>query len=199
MNRLIIEQGYLDEVLNVFAFAQERSFTQISTVEKVNDAYLPKSRTVLLFHLPDHSAFYFTCSQSTGKWSQLQTISRVTGLYFDRPNSKQYRFEAGVKLLTKVNKDTQDFYHAAWMNTRPDLRHVLWQEYLNNEADKYDIEMVCPDFGIVLLFPDYWDIFKLDSNNFANSEREQLIFKDGQWQIFTKAPLIHPLALREMV
>jgi hypothetical protein len=78
-------------------------------------------------------------------------------------------------------------------NVRPDLRHVLWQEHLDDINKGYNVESLFLHHGVVLVKPYQWDIFKVDINNFTDSIREQLILKDNTWQIYTDTPKICPL------
>ncbi len=192
---MIIAQSLVTEILTAFKFAERQSFTQIATIAKLNGAYLPKARTVLLYYLEDRNAFRFSCSTNTHKWVELSEIPKITGIFFDARNTTQYRFEANAQLIDHTTKMEYELYNSSWSMLRASLREQMWQEYLADPNEKYRIEEICPHHGTVILKPYYWDIFKLDTINFANSNRTQVILKDNLWQIFQDTPQIHPLDL----
>lgn len=195
---MVIEKSFLHEIINVFGFAERTSFTQIATIAKKENVIVPKLRTVLLFYLEDKGAFRFSCSNKTHKWQEIKNTPKVTGLYLDVKNTKQYRFEADAKLIDKDTQAEKILYEETWIMMRPNLRHVLWQEYLGDKNAKYDISEVCPSHGTIVLFPYYWDIFKLDTTDFSNSKRLQMIKKNGEWQVYQDTPKIHPLDLLDV-
>lgn len=192
---MIISPEYLEKILSAFKFAKKQSFCQLATVAKQGDLYTPKLRTVLMYYDQEHCTFYFTCSTQTHKWSELETIPKVSGVYFDRDTITQYRFEANAVLTDKNSTDEKLFHEKTWRALRPDLRRVLWLEYLADETATYDIDTIFPHHGIVVLMPYYWDIFTLDTTDFSHSMRTQMLFKNDHWQIFANAPKICPLDL----
>ena len=127
------------------------------------------------------------------KWAELRQVPKISGLYFDRAHTTQYRFEADVTLIDSQSADHTVLYQHCWQTLRPDLRHVLWQEHLGDINKGYNVESLFPHHGVVLVKPYQWDIFKVDINNFTDSIREQLILKDNTWQIYTDTPKIGPL------
>jgi general stress protein 26 len=193
---MIIAKDYLEKIETVFKFSEKRSFCQIATVSKSGDTYEPKMRTVMMYYEKEREAFYFTCSTQTHKWAELKVIPKVTGLYFDRENFTQYRFEATAALIDFQTKNEKKLFEETWLNLRPDLRHVLWQEYLKDKSKNYNIDTILPAHGIVVLQPYYWDIFALGIPNYETSSRTQMILNDKEeWKVYENAPKICPLDL----
>ena len=192
---MIIARDYIGRIETAFKFAEKRSFCQIATVAKQGNQHLPKMRTVLMYHEKEYKVLRFTCSTQTHKWSELKAIPKVTGIYFDRETTTQYRFEANATLIDKDSLDEKTFHEQTWYTLRPDLRHVLWQEYLADKNASYNIDEIFPHHGNVILQPYYWDIFKLDTIDFAESNRVQMVLEQGNWKVFEDAPRICPLKL----
>jgi hypothetical protein len=192
---MVISANYLNIILTAFKFAEKKSYCQIATVAKTNNGCVPKARTILLYYDAERSALYFTCSNQTQKWAQLQATPKLTGIYLDTETMTQYRFEADVMLIDYDSKNAADLYKKAWHDLRSSLRQVLWKEYLGDEHTRYNVEEICLNHGVVLVKPYYWDIFHLNRNDFSKSERTQMVFKNNQWEIFSDTSLIHPLKL----
>jgi hypothetical protein len=192
---MIIAPNYLEQIEMAFNFIEKRSFCQIATVAKQGNIYLPKIRMVLMYYENDRDALRFTCSTQTHKWSEIKTIPKVTGIYFDRETTTQYRFEANATLIDKNSLNEKTFYEQTWRTLRPDLRHVLWQEYFADKNASYNIDEIFPHHGNVILQPYYWDIFSLGLNDFADSKRIQMVLEHGSWKVFEDAPKICPLDL----
>lgn len=188
---MFIAEQYKEEILEKFQFSERRSFCQIATVAKDNDHVLPKMRTVLMYHEIERDAFRFTCSTQTHKWQELLETPKLSGVYLDHDKWIQYRFEANVVLIDNKDTNEETLYASSWQQLRPDLRHVLWQEYLTEKQD-YDIETIFPCHGAVLIFPYYWDIFQLGLDDFANSQRRQCILKNDEWLTYENTPRIVP-------
>ena len=193
---MIIAPDYLVRIERAFKFTEKRSFCQIATVAKQGNSYLPKMRTVLMYYENDQEALRFSCSTQTHKWSELKAIPKVSGIYFDREATTQYRFEANATFIDKNSLDEKCFHEQTWCALRPDLRHVLWQEYLAGKNANYNIDEIFPHHGNVILQPYYWDIFKLDTVDFTESNRVQMVLEHGNWKVFENAPKICPLDLR---
>ena len=192
---MIIAKDYFSQVKAAFKFSEKQSFCQLATVAKQDNNCLPKIRTVLMYYENDRDALRFTCSTQTHKWSEIKTTPKVTGIYFDRETTTQYRFEANATLIDKNSLNEKTFHEQTWYTLRPDLRHVLWQEYLTDKNANYNIDEIFPHHGNVILQPYYWDIFKLDTVDFAQSNRVQMILKYNCWKVFEDAPKICPLDL----
>ncbi|PIQ42402.1 MAG: hypothetical protein COV52_05095 [Gammaproteobacteria bacterium CG11_big_fil_rev_8_21_14_0_20_46_22] len=192
----VIDEKYLQSLKSAFNFAEKKSFCQIATVEKTIDGCLPKSRTVLLYLLEERNAFRLTCSTQTHKWMELKATPKVTGLYLDTETYTQYRFEADATLIDNTTEDEKALYESSWAAIRPDLRHVLWQEYLDDPNASYNIDEIFPHHGTVLLKPYYWDIFKLGLEDFADSRRTQMVLKSAQWEIHDNGPRICSLDIK---
>ena len=193
---MIISSEYFEQIKAAFKFSEKRSFCQISTVAKQADSYLPKMRTVLMYDEPERDALRFTCSTQTHKWSELKAIPKVSGIYFDAETTTQYRFEANAILIDKNSADEKAFHEQTWYALRHDLRQVLWQEYLADENADYNIDEIFPYHGNVVLQPYYWDIFKLDTLDFAQSNRVQMVLENGSWKVFEDTPRICPLEMK---
>lgn len=80
---MIISSDHLANILTAFKFSEKKSYCQIATVAKTSNGCIPKVRTVLLYYDTEHSLLYFTCSNQTQKWMQLQAMPKLTGIYFD--------------------------------------------------------------------------------------------------------------------
>jgi hypothetical protein len=195
---MIIVRDYLEKIEAAFKFSEKRSFCQIATVAKQGDSYLPKMRTVLMYYEQEREALRFTCSTQTHKWSELKAIPKVSGIYFDSETTTQYRFEANAILIDKNSADEKAFHEQTWHALRSDLRHVLWQEYLADESVNYNIDDIFPYYGNVILKPYYWDIFKLDTVDFAQSNRVQMVLENDSWKVFEYSPKICPLDLNQI-
>lgn len=189
---MIIDAAYLKDMQLAFQFEKQKSFVQVASVSQNKFGLMPKARTVLFYFLEQQQCFYFTCSNKTQKWNQLQQLPKITGILFDYVNTIQYRFEADVTLVDAQCDEQKKLFEASWHNIRADLKHVLWQEYLQNE-ETYELDQVCPNHGLVLVKPYYWDIFNLDVDDFSRSQRTQMVLKNTAWQVSKNTPIIHPL------
>lgn len=186
----VIDEAYWPQLKSAMKFAEMRSFCQISTVSHEDGRCLPKSRTVMLYHLEDRGAFRMTCSTRTKKWPELQKTPKITGLYLDNETYTQYRFEADALLIDKSAENERALYQSSWASIRQDLRHVLWQEYLNDASQSYDINNISPDHGTILFKPYYWDIFSLNLEDFSMCKRVQMHLKNGEWKVYDNASRI---------
>lgn len=190
---MIIAESYLERILKSFNFTESPCFCQIATVAKKQQGPLPNLRTVQLFYDPNYNALRFTTSTQTRKWSELKSTPTLCGLFYDATNTTQYCFSGDTILIDKQTTEEENYYQYTWQNLRPSVRHKLWQEYLADPSQQYDIKNIFPNHGVVLIKPYQWDIFNVDINDFTKSDREQLFLKDGQWQIYTNAPAICPV------
>ena len=187
-----IASDYIETVRSAFQFEANQSFCQIATVARDKDQCMPKSRTVRLYLEQERNALRFNCSTQSQKWHQLQTTPKATGLYMDWQTATQYRFEADAVLIDKQSSDEVSFFEMTWHKMRPDLRHILWQEYLGDAQADYDIEQIHPCHGVVLLKPYFWDIFQLDKQDYGQSKRNQIIWQHDQWRIVDNASIVSP-------
>lgn len=197
MTPAIIAEKFKEKMLFDLKFSENLSFLQIATVAPKNNTITPKLRTVF-FRYDDHSSYFqFDCSTHTQKWQQLLALPMLSGVYLNTENFTQYRFEARVELISIEQQNCSELFNTHWLRTRPDLRKVLWQEYLKINSKKLDfnVDQPCPLFGTVLVHPYYWDIFTLDRQDFSQSMRCQMILENNHWKVYDNVSNIHPLEL----
>jgi general stress protein 26 len=193
---MIIDKKYLPGLQKDVPFTTKNSYIQLATVEEQHGKLIPKLRSVLLYFDEEKNYFYFSCSNKTAKWEQLSKNPIVSAVFLDHGTTKQYRFEATAKLVTVESEP--DFMQKIWQALRLDLREPLWQE-CNDEKKEIDIEQMSPLHGVVILQPYYSDIFHLNKNDFAKSERVQMTLHDNTWHVKENLSPLHPLPITELI
>ena len=189
---MLIHKLFLDDIAKVFNIDSYGSLVQIASVSCNS---IPKCRTVLMMYSKKHMSFFLCCSIRTSKWNDIKHNNKVTIIKLEEQKNIQYRFEASCTLIEKNNSDEYEFFKNQWLNLHIDLRHIKWKEYCSFKKIEmiYDVNQICPDHGIIMIKPYYWDIFHLNTSNCYESKRDQMIFNNNKWSIYEDTPIIHPL------
>jgi pyridoxine/pyridoxamine 5'-phosphate oxidase len=164
-------QEWSDWLIQRFSDDSNPAYGQVASV----DDMIPKVRTVHLHYDEEsYKTLIFNTAISSPKWSQLRANPRLSGCFFEMKSLTQFRWEGYAKLLTL--ETDQALVEKSWNSTRKDLKDLYWE----NESGT-SLNEVCPNFGLVVILPEAWDIYRMHEQDYRLAQRTQFYLEKDGW------------------
>jgi pyridoxine/pyridoxamine 5'-phosphate oxidase len=164
VNRGFAPDVLADEIRQRFDDPTQPAYGQLATVENQQ----AKVRTVHFRYFATENTIGFNTAVTSPKWIQLKDEPRHAGCFYDAEKRCQWRWEGRSVIVTESGNPA--LVLASWRQTREDLRALYWEQSTLS-GENFSIETVCPDFGVVLLFPDFWDSYQMHETDYHHSAR----------------------------
>ena len=170
-------------LIEVFEDKNNPAYGQVATL---SENRRPHVRTVHIHYRKEFDALAFSAHTASSKWKELEKNPYLSGCFFDMVRFVQFRWESQVELISKKNKEHENFLLSMWKLMREEVRQAYWldsDKLLGTDKidTKYDLNKRALGHGVVVCHPSSWTLYKMNPQVYSKGQCTRYELKNDTW------------------
>ena len=170
-------------LIEVFEDKNNPAYGQVATL---SENRMPRVRTVHIHYRKEFDALAFSAHTASSKWKELEKNPYLSGCFFDMVRFVQFRWESQVELISKKNKEHENFLLSMWKLMREEVRQAYWldsDKLLGTDKvdTQYDLNKRALGHGVVVCRPLSWTLYKINPECYSQGQSTRYELKNNTW------------------
>src|SRR3989338_8514821 len=170
-------------LIEVFEDKNNPAYGQVATL---SENRRPRVRTVHIHYRKEFDALAFSAHTASSKWKELEKNPYLSGCFFDMVRFVQFRWESQVELISKKNKEHENFILSMWKLMREEVRQAYWldsDKLLGTDKidTKYDLNKRALGHGVVECQQSSWNLYKMNPQVYSKGQCTRYELNNDTW------------------